>query len=204
MVEETRREGVHVTTAKQRACLALVLSAVFAACLDDLQEVSPVAKLLAPEASLEVASNTSTVVAVQAIDANDDGVNGARVAFLRGDSSQLVFEGQDESADSTAVTTTTAPINGVSSPGVASIRVRPSSSAQPGDTTILAIVKGPTDDVNAAISLRLKVAIVAGSAGAAGTGGAAGSAGAGGTSGDSGAGGTAGGSTNQADSQEGK
>jgi hypothetical protein len=137
--------------------LSFVFCLCLAGCLDDPRGAHPVKRLRAVAASVEVAAGGSASVAVQAVDVNGAGVDGARVTFARGAPTGLIFEGQADSVDAVTVTTATTDVSGVSASGIALVRVQAAEAALAGETSIIAVVKDPTDDVEAAVSARIQV-----------------------------------------------
>jgi hypothetical protein len=139
--------------------LSLVPGLVLAGCLDPLGGVHPVKRLRAVAASVDIPAGASGTVAVQAVDVNGAGVDGARVTFTRGAPTALTFEGNADSVDAVTVTTATTDVSGVSASGIAVAHLRSSESVAAGETSIIAVVKDPTEDVEAAVSARIQVRI---------------------------------------------
>jgi hypothetical protein len=142
---------------------AWLLCTIFlpAACIDGITAPVPVVKLDAPASPVEVSAGSSALVAVQAVDVQDHGVNGARVAFVRTTASEIDFETADAGADSVVVTTSSGTADGLQAVGVASVRILVPSNAPLGDTSIVAIVSGPTTSPTAAVATRIPIRITA-------------------------------------------
>jgi hypothetical protein len=90
-------------------------------------------------------------VAVQAVDAAGDGVDGMMVTFLRADPRALSFPNSDSGADSTTSTTATASVFGVKAPGLVSTLVSVSPSAPLGPTLLFAGFAGAGFDGGAGV-----------------------------------------------------
>jgi hypothetical protein len=99
-------------------------------------------------------------LAIQALDVQRRGVNGAHVAFARADAQRLSFDAADDLAtDAVTTLTTTATLAGVQADGVASVRVVAADDAEAGPTSVIAVVRAPTADDDSAVSLRVEVTI---------------------------------------------
>lgn len=163
------------------AALALV------GCLDELKDPHPVVQLRAPDGPIVVEAGHSFEVAVQALDVQEQGVNGAHIAFARVDAARLSFdEGELPDVDAVTVVTSTGLLAGVSAEGVGQVRILASNAAAPGATSVLAVVRMPTADDDSAVSLRIGITIAEPAApeadsGAGGTSGAEPTPGSGGT-----------------------
>jgi hypothetical protein len=144
-----------------RWALALLAMAVLSsACLDDRKKPFPVVKLRAPAAEVSIRAGATGLVSVQALDVQDHGVDGAQIIFARQEGQTLSFDGVAASADSMVVTTTSGLIDGVQGVGVASVRLVAADQAVPGETSVIALVKEPTNEPTGAVTLRIPVRIV--------------------------------------------
>jgi hypothetical protein len=129
------------------------------ACLDPVVAPLPVVKLRAPASPVEMKAGASALLAVQAVDVQDHGVDGARVTFVRVNARGLTFDAVDPAADSVVVTTASGLIDGVQAVGVASARVLAVGDAALGDTSVVAVVSGPTASPTAAVAVRISVRV---------------------------------------------
>jgi hypothetical protein len=141
------------------SCMALGALAV-SGCLDDLTEPHPVVQLRAADAPLAVEAGQSIEAAVQALDVQERGVNGAHIAFARGDAQHLFFDGAaTRETDAITIVTASGLLAGVQADGVARVRIVADNEAAPGATSVLAVVLMPTADDDSAVSLRIDVTI---------------------------------------------
>jgi len=139
------------------------------ACLDPLTEPYPIVRLLGAADAIHVPRGEAESLVVQAVDVNGQPVNGAQITFARADSTRLGFEGSNDDVDAVTVTTAVNESRGLSIAGAAVARLRVLDAAPLGDTSVVAVVKGPTTDPTSAVAIRIAVEIVEGQPADAGT-----------------------------------
>ena len=161
--------------------------------VEDLQAVGPGVKLAEPAPPPRLAAGESGSIAVQVLDVNGEGVNGAYVSFARADATRLAFVDAPAGSDAVTSLSSDGTVSGVMTSGLATAAIQVLDDAAAGETEVFAILKQPADPEDTiALSVTVEVTRASGgNGGNGGNGGMGGSAPMGGSGGNVGEGGAA-------------
>ncbi|HKP62868.1 MAG TPA: hypothetical protein VJV78_39305 [Polyangiales bacterium] len=134
------------------ACSMYML--VFASCLDEAEAIPVHELIVSGDSAIELKPGESALIAVQALDDEGRGTNGAEVTFVVSDDARLTVDGPDGGTHELTVVTAFRRVEGVSADGMASTHLRALEAAPVGDAVVIAVVKQPTEP-SASITARL-------------------------------------------------